>query len=97
MTSQPILTIFKNISLKAIARDFGYEYHYFSRLLSREYGISFKQLINNYRVESAVHLLESGEYSITEIAAKSGFQSIRSFNHVFKKHMGCAPKEYKPE
>lgn len=87
----------ENISLKSIASDFGYEYHYFSRLLSREYGISFKQLVNRYRVESAVHLLESAECSVTEVAAKSGFQSIRSFNHVFKEYVGCTPKEYKPE
>ena len=86
----------ENISLKSLAQDFGYEYHYFSRLLSREYGINFKQLVNRYRVEEAIHLLESTELPVTEVAMKSGFQSIRNFNHVFKEYTGSTPKEYKP-
>lgn len=86
----------ENISLKSLAQHFGYEYHYFSRLLSRDYGINFKQLVNHYRVEEAMHLLESTDLPVTEVATRSGFQSIRSFNHVFKEYTGCAPKEYKP-
>ena len=85
----------KELSLRQLAQEFGYEYHYFSRLLSQQYGIRFNQLINRYRVEAAVHWMEDPEISITEAAEKSGFQSIRSFNHIFKEHLGCSPKEYR--
>ena len=87
----------ENVTLKGAAQQFGYEYHYFSHLLSREYGINFRRLLNQYRVEEAAHLLESTTLSITDIALKSGFQTIRSFNHVFREHMGKSPREYREE
>ena len=74
----------ENISLKTLAEEFGYEYHYLSRLLNKGYGINFNQLLNNYRVEAATELLQTTKLTITEIAEKSGFQSIRNFNLVFK-------------
>lgn len=86
----------EEISLKELAQLFGYEYHYFSRLLRQEYAINFKQLVNRYRVEAAVYLLESTDLSITQIALQSGFQSIRSFNHVFRELVGCTPSAYQP-
>ncbi len=87
----------ENVSLKGAAQHFGYEYHYFSHVLSCEYGINFRRLLNQYRVEAAVHLLESTTLPITDIALKSGFQTIRSFNHVFREHMGKTPRDYRGE
>jgi len=85
----------ENVTLKGAAVQFGYEYHYFSHLLSRQYNINFRRLLNQYRVEAAVHLLESTDWSITDIALKSGFQTIRSFNHVFREYTGKSPREYR--
>lgn len=85
----------ENVTLKGAAVQFGYEYHYFSHLLSRQYNINFRRLLNRYRVEAAVHLLESTALPITDIALKSGFQTIRSFNHVFREYTGKSPREYR--
>lgn len=83
----------ENISLKTLAEEFGYEYHYLSRLLNKGYGINFNQLLNSYRVEAATELLQTTKLTITEIAEKSGFQSIRNFNLVFKQITGQTPAE----
>lgn len=85
----------EDISLKKMAQVFGYEYHYLSRLLTQEYCINFRQLVNQYRVDDAIYLLESSSLSITEIALKSGFQNARTFNHVFKEYIGHTPKEHR--
>lgn len=87
----------ENISLEKLSQDFGYEYHYFSRLLRQQYAISFNQLVNSYRLEAAKDMLESSELSITDVALESGFQNIRSFNHIFKTHMGMTPKQYRAQ
>lgn len=87
----------ENISLKKLSQDFGYEYHYFSRLLRQQYAISFNKLVNSYRLEAAKHMLESSEFNITDIAIESGFQNIRSFNHIFKEYMGVTPKQYREQ
>ncbi len=83
------------LSLKELTALLGYEYHYCSRVLNKNYGIRFQQLVNRYRVEAALELLSATDLSITEIAARSGFQSIRNFNLVFKQHTGRAPGEYR--
>lgn len=85
----------QDISLKQAAAAFGYEYHYLSRLLSRQYRISFVDLVNNHRVEHAMQLLESTNLPVTEIMLQSGFQSIRSFNMVFRNLTGKTPSEYR--
>ena len=85
----------EDISLKQAAELFGYEYHYLSRLLSKNYNINFKELLNRYRTEKALELLQETDMSITEVALKSGFQSIRNFNLIFKENTGVSPNEYR--
>lgn len=84
----------EDISLSSVAEAFGYEYHYFSRLLNRGYHINFSALVNEYRLDQAIRLLETTDHSITDIAMESGFQSIRNFNHVFQQTMGTSPAHY---
>lgn len=85
----------EDISLKQAAELFGYEYHYLSRLLNRNFAISFTELLSGYRVEHAIQLLQTTGLSVTEVAERSGFQSIRSFNLTFKKHTGMTPNDYR--
>ncbi len=83
----------ENLTLADLAANFGYEYHYLSRLLNSSYRINFTDTLNRCRIEHAVSLLEETDKSITEIALESGFSSIRSFNHTFKSIMGTSPSE----
>lgn len=87
----------ENITLKQAAELFGYEYHYLSRLLNRNYAISFTDLLAGYRVEHALELLLNTTLPVTQIAGKSGFQSIRSFNLTFKKLTGKTPNDYRSD
>lgn len=83
----------EDISLKQAAELFGYEYHYLSRLLNRNFAISFTELLASYRVQHAAELLQTTALPVTEVAERSGFQSIRSFNLTFKKHTGRTPND----
>ena len=85
------------ISLTAVAERFGYEYHYLSRLLRKEYRIHFPQLVGEYRITHAIRLLEETEKSVTEIAMESGFSNIRSFNHTFLSVTGQSPRDYRKQ
>jgi len=86
-----------NISLKQAAQEFGYEYHYLSRLLNSGYHIRFVDLLNSYRVEHACELLVSTDLPMTRVMEDSGFQSIRSFNMVFRQYVGKTPGAYREE
>ena len=84
----------EDLSLSDVAEQFGYEYHYLSRILNQGYHINFSGLVNEYRVDHAIRLLEQSDKSITDIAMESGFRSIRNFNYVFRAITGTTPKKY---
>lgn len=83
-----------DITLIRMSEDLGYEYHYLSRCFHKTFHMNFRQMVNQYRFAYAKNLLIEGNLSITEIALKSGFQSIRSFNQIFKDITGAQPREY---
>ncbi|MBQ9921261.1 MAG: helix-turn-helix transcriptional regulator, partial [Clostridia bacterium] len=86
--------ITEEMSMKSVAEDFGYEYHYFSAIFNKCIGMSFKDFLNLCRVERACELLNDASATLTHVALESGFQSIRNFDRVFKKVNGITPKEY---
>ncbi|GLX67530.1 AraC family transcriptional regulator [Paenibacillus glycanilyticus] len=47
-----------------------------------------------YRINKSCELLQSTEYSITEIAQRVGFNHVNHFIQAFKKDRGMTPKEY---
>lgn len=82
-----------DISLASMAESLGYDYGYLSRVFNELFSINFRTLLNQFRCDHAYNLITSGADTLTEIALKSGFQSIRSFNRVFKEIIGIAPSE----
>lgn len=85
----------KPLTLKEIAAHLGYDYCYFSKAFNSLFSMPFNDYLNTYRTDHAISLLTSSNLTITEIAFESGFQSIRSFNNVFKKQMGLSPAEFR--
>lgn len=68
---------------------------YFRREFKRCYGESPIEYIKRRRIETAGHLLCTELYSITDVASRSGFDSVSYFSSEFKRYMGCSPKEYR--
>ena len=85
----------KCITLKDMAEDLGYEYHYFSSLFHKYFCMNFKSFMNIFRFETACNLLSDKTETITSVSAKCGFGSIRNFNRVFKDIGGMTPGEYR--
>lgn len=85
----------QNLTLSDLAKKLGYDYNYMSRCFHNTFNMSFSDFVNVYRIETATSLLENTEGSITSIAFKSGFQSVRAFNSYFKKITGMSPSQYR--
>ena len=83
------------ISLKTAAAHLGYEEHYLSRCFHKLVPMHFSQYVNLYRVTEATGLLQHTELSTSEIAMRSGFQSLRSFNRVYLEVTGKRPSQYR--
>lgn len=72
--------------------------HSVSQTINQHMRTNFNELINKYRVEEAVQLLESNEtknLTIQAISEMAGFNTVSSFNANFKKIMGRSPKEFR--
>ena len=86
----------EDISLKQIAKLFGYNEKYLSHTLHELTGIQFRQLLAFYRIGQAKKLLTTGtNQDITAIAMDSGFSAINSFHRTFKKMTGVTPSQYR--
>ena len=57
--------------------------------------MSFYDYLNKERIQVAEKLLLNPELSITEVAFRSGFSSISTFNRVFKNSKNCSPTEFR--
>ena len=68
---------------------------YFSRIFRNVTGMNYSKWLNTVRMEKATELLAEKDMTLTEIAMLSGFQSISSFNRVFRAEKGMAPGEYR--
>ncbi len=70
---------------------------YFRKLFKEFYSVSPKQYIMNLRLETAIQLLQSQLYSVSEVCAKSGFTDSKYFAKLFKNRYGRSPKAFAKE
>ena len=68
---------------------------YFSRFFRKISGMTFSKYLNTVRLEHAIHMLQEHprRLSVTEIASRCGFETIRHFNRVFRDITGMSPRE----
>lgn len=86
-----------DITLEQAAKTAGFSVYHFSRFFKSHTGITFGQYLTGFRITKAEWFLMSNGDSITEIAYKCGFNSIKTFNRVFRQLKGCSPSEYKKQ
>ena len=55
---------------------------------------SYTEYLRMLRLKYAISLLEHGLDSVKNVAILSGFSDPLYFSTVFKKSIGCSPKEY---
>lgn len=85
----------KDIKLKSIAKEFGYDYSYLSSFFNDNFGTDFSSYLNKYRVQYAMGLLKNTDKSVSDISLESGYSTVRNFNIVFKKETDLTPKEWR--
>lgn len=86
----------REITLEEIAKTANFSIFHFTRFFKEATGMTFIQYLNNYRITKATkYLTNSTGEPITEVAFRAGFESIKSFNRVFRQLKGCSPSCYK--
>ena len=83
-----------DISLDKLAEIAGYSKFHFSRIFKQYHSMSYIQYINLRRTRAAEALLLDPTIPITEVAMRSGFTSLSTFNRIFKEIKHCTPSSY---
>ncbi len=84
-----------DLNLKTVADEIYVSTWYLSKLLKKETGDNFINILNRIRVENAKKFLQDPKYKIYEIANVVGFTDVPYFTKTFKKVTGQTPMEYK--
>lgn len=85
------------LTLAELARLLDVPPHQLSRQLNEEFGKSFFDFVNGYRVSAFQEAIAAGahrERTLLSLALEAGFNSKTSFNRAFKKHVGLTPRQY---
>jgi len=89
-----------NLTRADLAEELGVSEVYISSLLNEEMQSSFYELINRYRVEEALRLIQAGnlnQITVEALAKEAGFKSKSTFNKVFKQYTGTTPTRYRDQ
>lgn len=79
-----------DISLSELAAELHISVRQLSRIIAKQYGMSYRQKITAMRMEAALHLLEGG-MSVCKTAEKVGYASFSCFDAAFLKTYGVLP------
>lgn len=85
----------RNISLREAARLYFISDKYIGRLFKEQLGCTFREYLNEVRLENAAAQLRSGRDSVLSIAMDCGFQNVTYFNRVFRKKFQMSPTAYR--
>lgn len=86
----------EDLVLDDLAAMTGFSKSHFIRLFKEFAGVSYYEYLTKRRMTLAeIYLLDHPELSIADIAMQSGFNSLATFNRVFKSTHDCTPTEYR--
>ncbi len=66
-----------------------------SRVVKKEFGMTFRQLVAKTRYSAATYLLTNTNASISEIATKVGYDTYNGFYNMFLSKSGMSPEQYR--
>jgi len=84
-----------NPTLEEAAKKVGFSTAYFSRLFSKQMGMSYTEYLDKIKIKHVQILLTQTNKTIMEIAEETGYCHGNYLNTQFKKHFGMTPGQYR--
>lgn len=87
----------ENLTLKELSEKYFVNSAYLGQLFRKKYGCSFKDYLNQYRIEQAATLLARTDLKIYEVASQTGYHDLDYFVNRFIAVKGCTPAKYRKQ
>lgn len=85
----------EKITIRDVSKAIGASPSSIMHKLKAETGITFTEVLNNFRIKEAKRLLAFTTLSISEISIRCGFSDQSYFTKVFRKNVNMSPKEFR--
>ena len=82
------------VSLQALADEVHLSREVCCRLFKKMTGKTVTGYLEEYRANKSFSLVQSGQYSMAQIADMVGFSNASRFARAFRRQFGCNPGEY---
>ena len=82
------------VSLQELAEQVHLSREVCCRIFKKMTGKTITQYLQEYRVTQSISLVQSRQYSITQIAEMTGFSNASRFARAFQEQIGCNPSAY---
>lgn len=86
---------YKSGTLTDISAEIKLPPYYVSRLLKKYTGQTFKELLQQQKLQQAVYLLSQTTLSVDDIIDAVGYNNSSYFYRIFREKYRCSPKEYR--
>ncbi len=99
IAGQMLAFIEQHFSEKIVMQDVVSHLNYSETFLNKRFkkvtGMTFTEYLNRFRIQKAVEILKDESISSPEAGYLCGFSTPKYFKDVFRKYVGCTPKEYR--
>ncbi len=83
------------LTYESMGEIFHYHPNHINRIVKKQTGMTFHNYVRFCRTERAIHLLESTDIPVGEIAQRLCFADLKSFSRCFKLSTGHTPTYYR--
>lgn len=84
-----------NLTLNRLAKRLAVPSRLLSSAINRVSAKNVSQVVNEFRIREAMHLLETTQMPVTEIMFECGFQTKSNFNREFLRVTGKSPRDFR--
>lgn len=87
----------ENLTLRELSKKYFVNSAYLGQIFRKKYGVSFKDYLNNYRIEQAAQRLLRTDEKIYHIAREVGYKDLDYFINRFISVKGCTPAKFRKQ
>lgn len=83
--------------LSELAQSMHYDLYWLSRMIKKQTGKTYTELVQTRRLQQAVYLLKNTDMSVADIGNAIGYDNLSYFHRIFKEKYQVSPKHYRDE
>lgn len=85
----------EKIVMQDVVSHLNYSETFLNKRFKKVTGMTFTEYLNRFRIQKAIEILNDENTSSPEVGYLCGFSTPKYFKDVFRKYIGCTPKEYR--